>query len=67
MQIPASYLFKDVYRQNWERPEPACEKPADHAAPPRDGHLGPYALAIAALASLWARPAPPPAADCARS
>lgn len=35
--IPASYLYKDIYRQTWLDPELESAK-ARHDTSPRDGH-----------------------------
>lgn len=44
--IPASYLFKDIYRQHWEEPEaPAAIKTRRFP----DGLLRPLARAVGAL------------------
>lgn len=44
--IPASYLFKDIYRQHWEEPGAPAPSKSRHFP---DGLLSPLARAVGTL------------------
>jgi len=58
--IPASYLYKDIYRQTWLDPDIECARARAQRAP-KDGlrrRLGAFAAALGGLLHLpWAHPA----------
>lgn len=55
--IPASYLFKDVYRQSWEDADP-LPQPGSPRAQHVEGLMSQIASAIAALFARRVRPMP---------
>ena len=53
--IPASYLFRDVYRQAWEEPDWGPHRSRRHHV---EGLMSPLAAAVSALLAWRLRPEP---------
>ncbi|MBA8881335.1 hypothetical protein FHW16_005073 [Phyllobacterium myrsinacearum] len=54
--IPASYLFRDIYRQHWG--DPCDMKPLDLSHPRPGNGKGYLARAYSSVMTLFVRPAP---------